>query len=302
MAAGLSRQMLRAGRFRCVRRGVYAEVSVRDEVATEADAALLLLPNEAVLSHATAAQLRGLPVPPCSTVHVTLPPQTGRPRMRGVRVHEAAVSAAVHDGRPLTTPEENFVELAECLTLVDLVVLGDAMVRRGLTTCLRLRAAVATTTRRRGIRLARRAAELVRADVDSPQETRVRLLVVLAGLPEPQPGFVIRDDLGEWLGAVNLAYGDYRIVIEYHGDVHRKKAGRWRSDVAKAELLRGLGWTVIILTSEDLDRPDRTLDRILRALREAGHPQLPPVPGTGWRPHLIPAWAVELAAATGDGS
>ncbi len=123
-------------------------------------------------------------------------------------------------------------------------------------------------------------------------ETRVRLLVVLAGLPEPEPNVVIRDEVGEWVGVVDLAYPELKIAIEYHGDVHRTKRAKWRSDVTKAELLRVLGWAVIILTADDIEsRPERTLLRVRSALVEAGHPKVPAVVDPAWRAHLLPQWA-----------
>jgi len=292
LEAGLASSVLRGRRFRRLRRGIYAEAVVADALETQVDAALLVLPGDAVLSHHTAAQLRGLPVPSSRQVHVTLPPAVERSRAGGVRSHEGTPRLVRHDGRALSAPAENFLELAETLCLVDLVVLGDAMVRRGLVTCDELRKAVATTGRRRGVRTARRAAQLVRAGVDSPMETRVRLLVVLAGLPEPEPNVVIRDEVGEWVGVVDLAYPDLKIAIEYHGDVHRTKRAKWRSDVTKAELLRALGWTVIILTADDIEsRPERTLLRVRSALVEAGHPKVPAAVDPAWRAHLLPRWA-----------
>ena len=129
-------------------------------------------------------------------------------------------------------------------------------------------------------------------------ETRVRLLLVLAGLPEPEPGYVIRDADGEWIAQVDLAYPAQRIAIEYHGDVHRRSAGQWRSDVTKAELLRGLGWTVIILTADDVDgRPERTLERVRDALLAADHPRVPASFDDEWREHLTPAWARDRLAS-----
>ena len=96
------------------------------------------------------------------------------------------------------------------------------------------------------------------------------MLVVLAGLPEPVTNYVVRDAAGGWIGAVDLAYPTLRIAIEYHGDVHRTTRGQWRADVAKAELLRELGWTVIILTAADLNQPTRLLGRVCAALRASG--------------------------------
>jgi hypothetical protein len=64
---------------------------------------------------------------------------------------------------------------------------------------------------------------LVRAKVDSPMETRSRLLLVFAGLPEPQPGQEILDEHGQCVATVDLGYRAAKIAIEYDGDLHRTK-------------------------------------------------------------------------------
>ncbi len=84
-----------------------------------------------------------------------------------------------------------FVELASLLTLVDLVVVGDHLVRRRRTTCADLVAWCAQSSDR-GAQAARRAAAYVRDRVDSPMETRVRMLIVLAGIPEPEVNLTVR--------------------------------------------------------------------------------------------------------------
>ena len=64
-----------------------------------------------------------------------------------------------------------FVEMAELLTLVDLVVLGDAMVRRRFFTPEAL-VRFCADVRHKAASPAARAAAYVRRDVDSPMETR----------------------------------------------------------------------------------------------------------------------------------
>ncbi len=138
--------------------------------------------------------------------------------------------------------------------------------------------------------MAREAAALVRPRVDSPMETRVRLLLVFAGLPEPRTNLVVRDEHGGWIGEFDLAYAAYMIAIEYHGDVHRTKPRQWRADIAKAELLTRLGW-VIVLTSDDVYvHPERTLWRVHEALVKAAHPAVPVNLDPGWRQHFTPRW------------
>jgi len=84
-------------------------------------------------------------------------------------------------GVRVSAPAQMFVELAQLLPLVDLVVVGDALVRLRRVTAGGLRAFCAASPSQ----AARRAATHVRAEVDSPMETRLRMLIVLAGLPEP---------------------------------------------------------------------------------------------------------------------
>lgn len=71
------------------------------------------------------------------------------------------------------------------LELDDLVVLGDAVVRRRPGTD-DLRRALTRAPRLVGRARLESALTLVRTRVDSPQETRTRLLLVRAGLPEPE--------------------------------------------------------------------------------------------------------------------
>jgi len=286
---GVSVDVLRGKRFRSPFAGVYVATEVPDTLGCKADAARLVMPAGTVISHHTAAELRGLPIPSHGSVHLSTPVR-GAGRRLGIVSHRCAPPAVRFAGRLLSTPTENFLELAATLSLVDLVILGDAMVRRGFVTCAQLVEAVATTSRRRGVRVARRAADLVRPRVDSPMETRVRLLIVLAGLPEPVPNLDVRDDHGERVGRADLIYALYKIILEYDGDLHRTKKGKWRIDVATREEYRRLGYDVVVLLPDDVFvHPRLTLDRIRNALVRRGHPAVPDVLAPDWAVHLPPS-------------
>ena len=69
-------------------------------------------------------------------------------------------------------------------------------------------------------RTAAQAAAYVRAKVDSPMETRLRMLVVLAGLPEPVINLEVRDEDGEVLRKYDLAYPVVKVAVEFDGQVH----------------------------------------------------------------------------------
>jgi very-short-patch-repair endonuclease len=156
-------------------------------------------------------------------------------------------------------------DLADRLTVDDLVVLGDAMLRRGLSTLDALNRIASGTRHRRGVRLLRLAVPLLEPRTDSPMETRVRLLLVRAGLPCPQANRDVVVD-GEWIARPDLSYPHLRIAIEYDGDHHRSRR-QWRSDRARRQLLEDAGWVVLELTADDvLRRPEATVERVRRVV------------------------------------
>ena len=66
----------------------------------------------------------------------------------------------------------------------------------------------------------RRAAGLARKDVDSPTETRLRLLLVLAGPPEPTVNMILRARDGSWRRRYDLAYEEFWLIIKNDGRQH----------------------------------------------------------------------------------
>jgi hypothetical protein len=51
-------------------------------------------------------------------------------------------------------------------------------------------------------------------------ETRVRLLIVLAGLPRPEPQLVIYDRAGRFVARADMGYEAERFLLEYYGALH----------------------------------------------------------------------------------
>jgi hypothetical protein len=164
-----------------------------------------------------------------------------------------------------------FLDLAaEGIDLVDLVAVGDSLVRASAVTPDELVDAAAGWGGA-GCRLARRAARWVRVGVDSVMETRLRMLLVLAGLPEPTVGHVIRREDGSWLHRIDLAYLGLLIAIEYDGRQHAENTTQWNKDIRRREDLENRGWRVIVVTAEGVyGDPEETLERVRRVLRDRG--------------------------------
>jgi hypothetical protein len=115
---------------------VYVDARVPDSPRLRTDAALRLFEPGAFASHASAARLHGVPIPALPDEHVSVVSADDRRANPGVRCHVAHPTArvTVRDGVRVSAHAQMFVELATLLSLVDLVVVGDHLVRRGQVT------------------------------------------------------------------------------------------------------------------------------------------------------------------------
>lgn len=286
--AGISDHALRGGGYQRLLYDMYVAAHVRVTPRLLGVAALSVTHGGSQVSHFTAARIWGAVVPDQADVHVAIPSPFHRSRRRGIRAHRLNPNAEVvtHGGLRISSPRQTFLDLADALGLVDLVVLGDSLVARGRTTPAELVFA-ADQWLGNGAVLARRAARLVRAGVDSPMETRLRLLLVLAGLPEPVVNHVVRDDAGHWQRRFDLCYPDLRLIVEYDGRQHAADPAQWREDVIRREWLDEEGWRILVILSDGIYvRPEQTLRRVHRALQERGARGLPRRWNEEWRRHF----------------
>ena len=239
----------------------------------KAKTVIRVVPSGSFISHHTAAELWGVAVPADGATHVTLPSARRRQVRQGIRCHYRKDRAQTthRKGLPVSTPEQTFLDLAAVgVGLVDLVVAADGMIKAGHTSPERLIDAAAQWSGK-GCRVARRAASLARPSVDSPQETRLRLLLVLAGLPEPRVNLIMRGRDGGWRRRYDLAYEHLRPIIEYDGRKHAEDARQWLTDIFRREELDQMRWRLVIVTSEGIyQHPLRTLERVRDALLECG--------------------------------
>lgn len=250
---------------------------VPDDVVSACGAALAVLPPGAVLSHVTALRLHGVEVPwrleSDGRVHATVPPGGTVSRRPQLAVHTAqdAPRATILGALRVVTPATAWVQLAGALPVDDLVVLGDSLVRRASPVSrpdLLADAVHGLAFGARGRRRAFEALGLVRPGTDSSMETRTRLVLVRAGLPEPLVNVEVRTADGRFVALPDLQYPLHRVVVEYDGDVHRTDPRLWRRDVERRQRLEDAGWAVVTATADDvLHHPDRLVRRVRRVLR-----------------------------------
>lgn len=276
---GIPQRALEGTEYRRLVSGVYVasaptgqeQAESRTALAyAEAKAALLVAGPHAFVSHHTAARLYGAIVPDGPMLHASVPPGRRRSTHREVLVHQSRRTPVTFRGLLTTTPEDLFLDLATHLTLVDLVVLGDSLVRRGRTTPERLMTAMQEATGR-GIHPARRAAALVRSGVGSPMETRCRLLRVFSGLPELETDIRFFDEEGHLLKRLDSGDRPTKTAVEYDGRHHIERQEQWEADVGRRETFENDDWRIVTLLSKDIHvTPALTVDRPAQIFRQRG--------------------------------
>lgn len=267
---------------------VYVHRSVPTTPAVRARAAALLVqPCRGAAAGWSAAEVLGASCGPWNAPAEVVAPGHLRPRP-GLVVRQAGLQdTGVADGVRVTSPLRTAWDLARRLDVVEAVVAVDALAatRRKRPTFVALapaapmtRAVAAASRERtpspgfdpalllrhrekhpgaRGATRLDRVVELCDPRAESPPETRLRLLLVLSGLPRPQVQYRISD--GEF--RFDLAYPRARLAIEYDGDEHDDTLDRAR-DLRTA----ALGWHTLRLLSRDLSAtPSRTV-AVVRSL------------------------------------
>lgn len=274
-AQGISRSRLESPEFVCLLRGIYVRSSVSIDARLEARAALLAGRAGAFVSHHTAARLWGGVVPDSDRPHVSVPPGTRRSTREDLAVHRSRRAPVGFRGVRVTSAHDTFLDMASCLNLVDLVVLGDSLVRKNRFTPAQL-VEVAAEATGRGARLARRAAGLVRAGVDSPMETRSRLLRVLSGLPELETDIRFYDTYGNLVRRLDGGDRETRTAVEYDGRQHIERERNWEADIGRREEFENADWRILTLISKDIFRtPGETIERQAHLFRQRGIPMGP---------------------------
>lgn len=238
-------------------------------------ALLRALPRAAFCCGATAAFLHGLPLPLPLEHQAREVPTVGVPRdhtrirragVVGRRLNVDAVDIVEVRGIRCTSPVRTWAELAESLSVAQLTAVADALLarRRPLATKAELEAMHLRLLGGRGSVNRRRALELASDRAESPRESLLRVLLVTAGLPEPECNVEIFDD-GRFVARVDLFYRQARLIVEYDGDHHRD-ARQWSKDQRRRSELESLGYRFTVVTARDFDDPAALIARVRRLI------------------------------------
>ena len=270
VAAGrLTRAQLRSTAWRPLFRDVYAcaTVPVTHELRAVAAAGLLL--PRAVVSGRSAAVLWGVDAAgPNDDVELTVPPGSPACSAPGVRVRRWVLrpEQVRSRGRTATTSAETTaVDVGRMNGPVEeSVAVVDALVVRGRADLDAIRRAAAAAGGP-GCRRARRVADLADGLAESPQETRLRLILHASALPRPFAQHTVRGTGGTFVARVDFAWPDLRLAVEYEGLWHGERQNVAK-DRARLNRLTAAGWRVVFVTAADLRDPAALTARIGAAL------------------------------------
>ncbi len=232
--------------------GIYRWTGLKESPHLVLSAVARRMPVEAAFSGWTAAWLHGLDVSPCDPIEVTIPEPSGSSRLAGTLVRRTCLSAddvVRRRGLPVTTPHRTVLDLAGTRSITEGVVAADMFLHAGLVDIDELRAHVAEHPGARCIARLRRVVKLAEPDAESPMETRLRMLLVLAGLPRPEVQVSIHDLSGRFVGRPDLLYRRQGVAIEFDGGNHRD---RLVDDNRRQNGLIAMGLQMLRFTAADV--------------------------------------------------
>ena len=269
-AAGLSRHALRGPEWRNIFQTVWAHCETEETREFRFAAARLVLPSRAVTWGLTAAWLYGADVRREDDFDVFAGmPKGGRVRSReGLVVSQETLQPRdiwTIDGVQLTSPVRTVFDSLRLLRGDMRLIVADALTHLGRTDVEEVRRYFAGQRRLRNLRVGAALVDQIEPKSESPMETRLRIGLVAAGLPQPVAQWVLRDHLDRFVARLDLAYPEQKVAVEYDGAWHWE---RRREDDRRRDAARALGWIVIVVSADDLfGSPERLYAQVAAALR-----------------------------------
>ncbi|MDG4665145.1 DUF559 domain-containing protein [Mycobacterium sp. 236(2023)] len=272
-AGELTRQDLRR-RFVKVHHNVYAPVGLTLTAQDRAYAAWLWSRRSATLAGLSAAAMHGARwIPPDAPAELT---RVRCGAAQGIVVHREKLlddEVCLVQSIDCTTAARTALDMGRRIPGDEAIIRIDALLNATRCPIAEVSKVLARHPGARGIRRLREVLELVDGGAESPQETRVRLLLVRSGAPKPQTQIPVRNAAGRVIRRIDMGWPAYRVGVEYDGEQHWTDSANHADDITRLEFLAERGWTIVRVSARHLRRePDNIWRRVDRALRLRGWP------------------------------
>ena len=160
------------------------------------------------------------------------------------------------------------LDVSARLALTEAVVVVDQALHAKVVTPAQLQVALERYDGRWGIKKLRKVAAHAEPAAESPMETRLRMVLVLGGLPRPEAQVTLYDHEGEFLGRPDLFYPDARLALEYDGGSHRTTLA---DDNRRQNRLVDAGIRLLRFTAGDIYNHRRSVVTLVRAALGCAH-------------------------------
>lgn len=183
-----------------------------------------------------------------------------------------AREVCVVKGIRITTPERTAFDIGRTMAENRAVPVLDALANATNFQVADVVALADGKAGTRGVRRLRAALRLVDGGAESPQESRLRLLLVRAGLPPPETQIEFVDEFGVTRIRVDMGWWKWKVAVEYDGVQHWSDRYQRSWDIDRVAMLEALGWVVVRVSAEMMARPRVIIERVTAKLRAAGCP------------------------------
>ncbi len=217
---------------------VYLENGARRDIDVNAYAAWLWTKRAGIITGRAAAALHGVRWIDDATP-IELVARHGR-RRPGIIVYEERIGpdeVSLRCDLPVATVARTALDLARHLPRDEAVVHLDALAAKTGITAEEIDELATRYAPSRGIRSARTAIALMDGGATSHHQTRLRLMVLDAGLPRPRTSILLHDNL--WETVVSIGWEGPKVCLEHQDDLANQTAAQ---RIARDELLQRLGW------------------------------------------------------------
>jgi hypothetical protein len=259
-------------RYVKLHRNVYAPIGLELTARDRAAAAWLWSGREAVLVGNSAAAMLGT-----RWMSAGEPAEVGRtryPSSRGILVRSGAIADdEMHqlDDIPCTTAARTAYDIGRRLPMDASVIRLDSLLHATRCGVADVEKIAARYPGARGVRGLRTTLELVDGGAESPQETRLRLLLVRAGLPRPMTQIPVADDRGRIVRRIDMGWPEWMVGVEYDGEQHWTGPAAYEDDINRLDFLAAKGWWIVRVGANHLRRvPAGVVKRASDALRTRG--------------------------------
>lgn len=271
-----------------IRRGAYVEKKLWDRLGPEdrhraLSRAVLRAGHPLIaLTHVSAVLELGVPVwgVPLDEVHTTRTDGKGARREAGV-VHHSGIlretEVRVVDGVRIGPAARAAVEVMGTATPEAALVVANGLLNARHITRPELVDAARAMRHWPFTLSAHVVVALADERFESVGETRTFYLCRQQGLPCPEPQYVVRDERGEVVARLDLAWPAFGVFVEFDGrakyEKHRRPGETLEQYLVREKRREELvclltGWVCIRLTWDDLERPLQTASRIRRVLEQ----------------------------------